>query len=106
MWLICSNRMLYHKRRSFCYRDTTQQSFLSDHLHCINRPLTSVLRKDILTLHRRLKRTPFRKNVLNEISHESNFRPAQLRKFEGSNYQHNFAAGRQSLFHFDVEISL
>jgi len=23
-WLICSNRKLYHKR-SFCYRDTTQQ---------------------------------------------------------------------------------
>jgi len=31
---------------------------------------------------------------------------AQLRKREGSTYQHEFAAGRKSLFHFDVEISL
>jgi len=27
-------------------------------------------------------------------------RPAQFRKLEGPNYQHKFAAGRKSLFHF------
>jgi len=32
---------------------------------------------------------------------------AQLRKLEGPNYyQHKFSAGRRSLFHFDVELSL
>ena len=33
-------------------------------------------------------------------------RLAQLRKREGPNYQHKCAAGRKSLFRFDVEISL
>ena len=33
-------------------------------------------------------------------------RLSQLRKLEGPNYQHQFAADRKSLFHFDVEISL
>ena len=33
-------------------------------------------------------------------------RTAQLRKLEGPNYQHKFAACRKSLFHFDVEIQL
>jgi len=33
-------------------------------------------------------------------------RPAQLRKLKGPNYQHKFAAGRKSLFLFDVEILL
>jgi len=37
---------------------------------------------------------------------KSNARPAQLRKLKGPNYQHKFLAGRKSLFHFDVEISL
>jgi len=27
MWLGCSNRKLYYKKRSLCYRDITQQSF-------------------------------------------------------------------------------
>ena len=74
MWLICSKRKLYHKKQSFCYRDTTKQSFfhtLPDHLHCTNRPLTYVLRKDMSTLSRRSKRRPLRKNVLNEISRKS-----------------------------------
>jgi len=45
MWLICSNKTLYHKKRSFCYRDTTQQYFchsLSAHLHCTNGPFTYI----------------------------------------------------------------
>jgi len=29
MWLICSNRKLYDKKRYFCYCDTTQQYFFS-----------------------------------------------------------------------------
>jgi len=33
-------------------------------------------------------------------------RPAQLRKLEGPTCQHKFTAGRKSVFHFDVEISL
>jgi len=33
-------------------------------------------------------------------------RPAQLRKLKGPHYQHKFAAGRKSLFHFDVAILL
>jgi len=47
---------------------------LSDHLHCTNRPFAYVLtlRKDMSILSRRSKRTPFRKNLLNEISRKSN----------------------------------
>jgi len=33
-------------------------------------------------------------------------RPAQLRKLEGPNIQHQFATSRKSLFHLDVEIWL
>jgi len=76
MWLSCSNRKLYHKNRSFCYRDTHHPTIiffrLSDHLHCPNRPFTYVLRKVLFTLSRRSKRSPFTKNVLNEISRKSN----------------------------------
>ena len=50
----------------FCYK-------LSNYLQCINRPFTYGLRKGISTPSCRSKCTPFRKNVLNEISGKSNW---------------------------------
>ena len=58
----------------FCHR-------LSDGRHCTSRPFTYVLRKDMSTLYRRLKCTPFRKNVLNEISRKSNLNRTTWLKF-------------------------
>jgi len=71
------NRKLYHKKTIFLlYRENTEQYFLSyrlsGHLHCTNRPVTHVLRKDMFVLSRRSKRTPFKKKVLKEISRKSN----------------------------------
>jgi len=60
--------------RSQHYRDATKQYVChrpSNHLCCTNRPFTYALRKDMSTLSRRSKRTPFRKNVLNEKSRKS-----------------------------------
>ena len=54
----------HYTQQSFCHRH-------SDHLHCTNRPLTYVLRKDMSTITRRSKVTPLIKNVLNEISRKS-----------------------------------
>jgi len=66
--------MLYHKKDLFTTVTPPNNYFwrLSDHLHRTNRPFTYALRKVMFTLSRRLKRTPFRKNFLNEISRKSN----------------------------------
>ena len=58
----------------FCHR-------FSDYRHCKNPPFTDVLKKDISTLSRRSKRTPFRKNVPNEISRKSNLNHITWVKF-------------------------
>ena len=57
--------MTLHNNLFYCHR-------LSTHPHFTKRPLTCVLRKDMWILSRRSKPTPFRKNVLNEISGKSN----------------------------------
>ena len=83
-WLICSNRKLYHKNRSFCYRDTTQQHFFSYTLWPSSLHKSSIhicIEKDMSTLSRRSKRTPFRNNVLNEISRKSNLNRITWLKF-------------------------
>jgi len=75
MWLVCLNRKLYHKTAIFLlpWHYTTIFFVIdSEHMHCANRPFTYVLRKDMSTLSRRSKRTPYRKNVLNELSCKSN----------------------------------
>ena len=84
MWLVCSNRKLY-KKTIFCYRHTTQQSLLSwtlwpSSLHkssihiCIEERYMSALT-------RRWKRTPFRKNVLNDIWRKTNLNCTTWMKF-------------------------
>jgi len=64
----------YYTTIFFCHR-------LSDGLHCKSRPFTYVLRKDIPPLYRRSKCTPFRQNVLNEISRKSNLNRTTWLKF-------------------------
>jgi len=45
---------------------------LYDHLHCTNRQFRHVVRKDMSAVSRRSRRTPLRKNVINEISRKGN----------------------------------
>jgi len=87
-WFICSNRKLYHKSDLFATVTLPNNLFrrrLSDHLHRTNRPFTYALRKGMSAPYRRSKRTPFRKNFLNEISRESNLnRTTWLQVWDGS----------------------
>jgi len=76
MRLICLNGKLYHQKQYFVTVTLHINLFIViDSLTIFTSQIvlhTSVLRKDVSSLSRRLKRIPFRANVLNAICGSSN----------------------------------